>query len=106
MLTIAVLADRDQMPDPAFYRECLEASFAELQKAIVGDPKAKAKAKEKSKPRAAAKKKAASARPAPTGDQPAARKTTQPKDTTAAASASVAATDKPKKVAASLTKKI
>jgi diacylglycerol O-acyltransferase len=33
-LTISVLADREHMPDPAFYRECLEESFAELRDAL------------------------------------------------------------------------
>ena len=33
-LTISVLADREHMPDPAFYRECLEESFAELRNAL------------------------------------------------------------------------
>jgi WS/DGAT/MGAT family acyltransferase len=33
-LTISAVADRDQMPDPAFYRECLEESFAELRDAV------------------------------------------------------------------------
>ena len=39
-LTITVLADRDQMPDPVFYRECLEESYTELKAAVkngVGD---------------------------------------------------------------------
>ena len=29
LVTVTLLADRDIIPDPAFYRECLEASFAE-----------------------------------------------------------------------------
>ncbi len=33
-LTISVVADRERMPDPAFYRECLEESFAELRDAL------------------------------------------------------------------------
>jgi hypothetical protein len=40
------------MPDPAFYRQCLEESFAELKEAVLGKPKPKA-------PKAAPKKKAA-----------------------------------------------
>lgn len=31
-----VLADRDQMPDPEFYRQCLEASYEELREALLG----------------------------------------------------------------------
>jgi diacylglycerol O-acyltransferase len=38
-LTITVLADRDIMPDPLFYKQCLEESFAELRDAVVGQPK-------------------------------------------------------------------
>jgi len=30
-LTISAVADREQLPDPAFYRECLEESFAEIR---------------------------------------------------------------------------
>ncbi len=41
-LTISVLADRQQLTDPQAYRECLEASFAELQQAAA---KVEAKAK-------------------------------------------------------------
>ena len=29
-LTIGFTADRDMMPDPAFYAECLESSFEDL----------------------------------------------------------------------------
>ena len=47
MLTITVLADREQMPDPTFYRQCLEESYVELRDAVLGKPKAKAKARAK-----------------------------------------------------------
>jgi diacylglycerol O-acyltransferase len=30
IMTMSILGDRDAMPDPAFYRECVEKSFAEL----------------------------------------------------------------------------
>jgi hypothetical protein len=33
-VTISVVADRERMPDPAFYRECPEESFAELRDAL------------------------------------------------------------------------
>jgi len=52
VLSITVLCDRDMMPDPAFYRQCLEESFAELKEAVLGKPKPKAA-------KAAPKKKAA-----------------------------------------------
>lgn len=32
-MTITILGDREIMPDPGFYRECIEASFAELKAA-------------------------------------------------------------------------
>ena len=38
LLTITVLADRDQMPDPQFYRQCLERSYAERRDAVLGSP--------------------------------------------------------------------
>ncbi len=34
-ISVAVTACRDQMPDPAFYAECIEASFCELREAAV-----------------------------------------------------------------------
>jgi WS/DGAT/MGAT family acyltransferase len=41
-LTITFLCGRDIMPDPAFYRQCLEESYAELKEAVLGkNPKAK-----------------------------------------------------------------
>ena len=43
-LTISVLADRDQMPDPAFYRQCLEESCTELKAAVLARSKTTARA--------------------------------------------------------------
>ena len=44
-LTITFICGRAIMPDPAFYRQCLEESYAELKDAVLGkQPKAKAKA--------------------------------------------------------------
>jgi hypothetical protein len=34
-ITISVTACRDQMPDPAFYAECLQDSFDALQRAAL-----------------------------------------------------------------------
>ena len=34
-ITVSVTACRDQMPDPSFYAECIEASFRELREAAV-----------------------------------------------------------------------
>ncbi len=33
-ISVTVLADREMMPDPSFYRECLEASFNDLKVAV------------------------------------------------------------------------
>jgi hypothetical protein len=38
-ITISIIADRDIMPDPSFYRECLEKSFKELKAAALKKPK-------------------------------------------------------------------
>jgi hypothetical protein len=35
-ITICAIADRDMMPDPAFYSECLQASFDELRVRTIG----------------------------------------------------------------------
>ena len=42
-LSISFLADREQMPDPAFYRQCLEESCAELKAEVLARPKTKAR---------------------------------------------------------------
>ena len=34
-VTISIVADRNIMPDPSFYRECLEKSFDELKTATL-----------------------------------------------------------------------
>ena len=34
-LSFGVLADRDQMPDPEFYRQCIESAYAELRAALL-----------------------------------------------------------------------
>lgn len=39
MITLTVLGDRDQMPDPEFYRQCLETAFAETKAAALGNPR-------------------------------------------------------------------
>ncbi|ANO51626.1 WS/DGAT/MGAT family O-acyltransferase [Woeseia oceani] len=48
-ITISAIADRDMMPDPAFYSDCLQASFDELYAATAGSqtPKPKNKARPK-----------------------------------------------------------
>lgn len=40
-ITITVLADREIMPDPDFYRKCMDKSFAELKTAVKKDQKRK-----------------------------------------------------------------
>ncbi len=44
-VTLSVLADRDMLPDPEFYRECLVAEFNELQKAVKKAQRKAAKAR-------------------------------------------------------------
>ncbi|MEH6549511.1 MAG: wax ester/triacylglycerol synthase family O-acyltransferase [Pseudomonadales bacterium] len=65
IVTMSVLADRDILPDPEFYRQLLEESFAELleeakedTKPAVKKVKATASAKSKAQPKAKAKAKA------------------------------------------------
>ena len=41
-VAISITGDRDQMPDPEFYRECLEASYEELRQALLGKVAVKA----------------------------------------------------------------
>ena len=43
-ITIAFTSDREMMPDPAFYAQCLQQSFDDLMAATVGAPSAAAKA--------------------------------------------------------------
>ena len=41
--------DRDALPDPGFYAECMEASFDELKQATLGKPPARKKVKRRKK---------------------------------------------------------
>lgn len=45
MITISVIADRNMMPDPAFYIECLQSAFDELKDATLTKATAKKKRK-------------------------------------------------------------
>lgn len=63
-VTITITADREMMPDPEFYAQCMRESFEELELAILGSvhkaPKAKKlKAKKAATKKAAPRKKAA-----------------------------------------------
>ncbi len=62
-ITISAVADRDMMPDPAFYADCLQASFDELKAATIDRPVAK-----KRKKRAAPKKKVVTTKKSGNGD--------------------------------------
>jgi len=74
-ITISAVADRDMMPDPAFYAECLQQSFDELKAATIGkvasrQPDAEAvskatpaKSKKKAAKKKASKKKASRKKP-------------------------------------------
>ena len=64
-ITISAVADRDMMPDPAFYAECLQSSFDALKAATAAQPAVK---KKKKKKRSAGKKKTASAPKSGNGD--------------------------------------
>lgn len=58
LITVTLLADRDIVPDPDFYQQCLEKSFTETLNALPSRSSAKAKiAKPKAKPKAKAKPK-------------------------------------------------
>ena len=39
-LSITAMSDREVMPDPAFYQECLDQAFEELKAATIGRPAA------------------------------------------------------------------
>lgn len=67
-LSITAMSDRDVMPDPAFYQQCLDDAFAELKAATARAAHAPAAApaapKAKSKPKAKAKARKKSITPA------------------------------------------
>ena len=69
-LTVSVLADRNIMPDPEFYRECLIEAYRELYEAAGGenraDTRTKAKAKAKTKAKTKVKRKTVKSTPAKT----------------------------------------
>ncbi len=44
VVTMSILGDRDSMPDPAFYRECVEKAFSDLLDAVKKDKASKEKA--------------------------------------------------------------
>ncbi len=78
-VTITITADREMMPDPEFYAECLQASFDELERAILGSsskapvakkPKRKKAAAKKTAPKKPATKKSAKAKPAAKPETP------------------------------------
>lgn len=70
--TIAFTADREMMPDPEFYRECIEKSFEELREAAkTADKPAPATKTKPSSPKKGATKPAAKKRAAPTKKPPA-----------------------------------
>ncbi|WP_247713880.1 WS/DGAT/MGAT family O-acyltransferase [Qipengyuania xiamenensis] len=80
--TIAFTADREMMPDPEFYRDCIQQSFEELREA----------AKTAEKPAPTTKKKPSSPKKGAT--KPAAKKRAAPKKKTPAKPAAAKATSK------------
>ena len=77
-LNLSVLGDRDIMPDPAFYMECLRAAYDELMVGIDKLSPGAAKAPQK---KAAARKKTAAKKKAPVNKKPAAKKAAVKKKT-------------------------
>ena len=67
-ITISAVADRDMMPDPAFYSECLQAAFDELKAATIDKPVRKSPAKKKSSAKTKRKKKASTKEKSTNGD--------------------------------------
>jgi len=61
-ITISVVSDRDMMPDPAFYTQCLQQSFDELKAATIEKPRVATRKKvtKKVNKKAAKKKKSVS----------------------------------------------
>ncbi|MGB5579381.1 MAG: wax ester/triacylglycerol synthase family O-acyltransferase, partial [Woeseia sp.] len=66
-ITISAVADRDMMPDPAFYSECLQLAYDSLYSATVGEVAASAAASKAPKKRKSRKKAASS--PSGNGEQ-------------------------------------
>ena len=80
-ITVSAVADRDMMPDPAFYSECLQRAFDELHQETVvkasarkGKSRSGAKKKQKKK---AAKRPPRSSRPSSTGGNGASKPASQ-----------------------------
>lgn len=94
-VNMSVLGNRDIMPDPSFYMECLKESYAELMSAIKGTEASNAKPAAKKAP--AKKKTAAKKKPA---TKKAAAKKAAPKKKPAAKKKPVAKKAAPKKKAA------
>jgi hypothetical protein len=69
IFTISVLADRDIMPDPEFYRQCIEESFDEHISVILGitasKPAVQRSVKAKQKPKKSAQVKTVAAKKKP-----------------------------------------
>ena len=76
--TISATSCREMMPDPAFYRECLQQSFEDLRDSTIGKPEAsrrrrKPAARKKPAAKKAAPKRAATKKKAGATDRPAVR---------------------------------
>ncbi|MCG3170271.1 MAG: putative diacylglycerol O-acyltransferase [Pseudomonadales bacterium] len=61
-IAISVLGDRDQMPDPEFYRACLDAAYEELRAALLGRSAQTVGTRRKQRVTTAVKTRAAAAR--------------------------------------------
>ncbi len=100
LLTLSILADRDTMPDPAYYRECLFAAYEELREAAIKYAKEQEEAQEKEKQKAESKPAAKAKRSSSKKAETAATKSSGKKAASAAKPAAKAkAASKPKAAA-------
>jgi WS/DGAT/MGAT family acyltransferase len=63
-ISVTILADRDQMPDPEFYRQCLDAAWEELNVALLGKAQSAKPARRKAPARKAPARKTPARSPA------------------------------------------
>jgi WS/DGAT/MGAT family acyltransferase len=78
-VSIGFTACREMLPDPAFYAECIEASFEDLRQAAIGSRVKKKRTKKAASKQAAARKKAGAASRKPATKKKAAKKKAEKK---------------------------
>ncbi len=87
VVTLSIVGDRESLADPAFYRECLEQSFAELLAAVRDQVTLGVKASPPAKKRAISAKPRSKAKPAKRSAMPAVKKPIAKKAKSAASQA-------------------